>query len=42
MDAKSLKVVQENRDYTMFSWSVQGACESDSHETRPGRLVLGR
>src|SRR5258708_30984322 len=25
MDAKSLKVVQENRDYTMFSWSVQGA-----------------
>jgi len=23
MDAKSQKVVQENRDYTMFSWSVQ-------------------
>ncbi len=25
MDAHSRKVVQENRDYTMFSWSVQGA-----------------
>ena len=24
MDAHSRKVVQENRDYTMFSWSVQG------------------
>ena len=23
MDSHSLKVVQENRDYTMFSWSVQ-------------------
>src|SRR5215475_13658200 len=23
MDAKSQKIVQENRDYTMFSWSVQ-------------------
>jgi taurine---2-oxoglutarate transaminase len=25
MDSHSQKVVQENRDYTMFSWSVQGA-----------------
>src|SRR5271154_3288207 len=25
MDAHSRKVVQDNRDYTMFSWSVQGA-----------------
>ncbi len=25
MDSHSRKVVQENRDYTMFSWSVQGA-----------------
>ena len=25
MDSTSKKVVQENRDYTMFSWSVQGA-----------------
>jgi taurine--2-oxoglutarate transaminase len=25
MDAHSRKVVQENRDFTMFSWSVQGA-----------------
>jgi taurine---2-oxoglutarate transaminase len=25
MDAHSRKVVQENRDYTMFSWSVQAA-----------------
>jgi taurine---2-oxoglutarate transaminase len=24
MDATSRKIVQENRDYTMFSWSVQG------------------
>jgi taurine--2-oxoglutarate transaminase len=24
MDSHSRKVVQENRDYTMFSWSVQG------------------
>jgi taurine--2-oxoglutarate transaminase len=24
MDANSRKIVQENRDYTMFSWSVQG------------------
>lgn len=25
MDSHSRKVVQENRDFTMFSWSVQGA-----------------
>ena len=24
MDSHSRKVVQENRDYTLFSWSVQG------------------
>ena len=25
MDSHSRQIVQENRDYTMFSWSVQGA-----------------
>lgn len=33
MDSNSKKVVQENRDYTMFSWSVQAA-SNPVHMTR--------
>src|SRR5262252_7392465 len=33
MDSNSKKVVQENRDYTMFSWSVQ-ATSNPVHMTR--------
>ena len=40
-ERSSQEIVQENRDYTLFSWSVQGAAISDSFEAGGGRLLLG-